>query len=92
MSYYEREDPSYQEEIEELMVHVHDIVATSMSEDYFSVEDYEKIQIRMKSLLKQGVFWLNREDPKRFIYDIKDFLKWMVEFVFDKEQQNKDEF
>jgi hypothetical protein len=93
MSYYEGDEPSYQEEIEGLMSDVQNIVSTAMDEDYFGVEEYEKIQIRMKDLLEQGVFWLQREDPKRFIYDIKDFLKWICDFVEHKERQDKeDEF
>ena len=90
---YHEEEQSYKEEIEELMSDVKTIVSTAIGENYFSVEDYEKIQIRMKDLLSQGVFWLQREDPKRFTYDIKDFLKWICDFVENKELQDKeDEF
>jgi hypothetical protein len=86
------EEPSYKEKIKELMGSVTNIVSTTLEEDYFTTEDYEKIQTKMGDLLKQGVFFLNRKEPKRFIYDLNHFLKWVTDFVEQKEWQNKDEF
>ena len=90
MSYY-KEESSYKEEIEELMGNVSCIVSTALEQDYFTPTDYEKIQIKMGDLLNQGVFFLGRKEPKRFIYDLKHFLKWICDFVEHKEGQNKDE-
>ena len=50
-------------------------------------EEYEEIQERMKFLLKQEMFWLKNENPKRFVYDLRSFTLWLCDFIADKERE-----
>ena len=51
------------------------------------VKDMETIASRMKGLLDQGSFWLKSENFDRFIYDLQDFINWLMEFIADKERE-----
>lgn len=55
------------------------------------VKDMEAISSRMKGLLDQGSFWLKSENFDRFIYDLQDFINWLIEFIADKEREFWDE-
>ena len=50
------------------------------------VKEMEEISENMRMLLEQGVFWIEREDFDRFAYDLEAFLKWLTEFIADKER------
>ena len=51
------------------------------------IKEMEEISARMKILLKQGMFWLKQEDFNRFAYDLEGFLKWLIEFIAEKERE-----
>ena len=90
MSFYINEgwdDRDDTDKIESLMSDVDSIVMASLKDDYFSVDDYNEIQQRMRNLLEQGAFWLDKGNTKRFIYDIKDFLEWVCNFAETKEKE-----
>ena len=90
MSFYINErwdDRDDTDEIDSLMSDVDSIVMASLEDDYFSVDDYEEVQQRMRNLLEQGVFWLDKGNTKRFVYDIKDFLEWVCNFAEAKEKE-----
>ena len=50
-------------------------------------KEMEEISSRMRMLLEQGVFWIEKEDFDRFAYDLEDFLNWLIEFIADKERE-----
>ena len=60
---------------------IHEILDSAIDEGYFNVEELECVQGQMTDLIRQGAFWLKQENPKRFVYDLKNFLKWLCEFV-----------
>jgi hypothetical protein len=39
----------------------------------------------MGILLDQGIFWLEQKNPKRFIYDLENFVFYLVDFLEKKE-------
>ena len=47
------------------------------------VSDFDHIQAKLKDIITQGTFWIQQENPHRFIYDLKQFLKWVKEFTGD---------
>ena len=51
------------------------------------VKEMEEISENMRMLLEQGMFWIEREDFDRFAYDLEAFLKWLMEFIADKERE-----
>ena len=65
-------------EIVHLTAQLHKIIDTAVEEGYFNVEELECIQGQMTDLIRQGVFWLEQENPQRFIYDLKNFLTWLL--------------
>ncbi len=74
----------FKDESDEIVIatnQIHKIIDTALEENYFSPEELECIQSQMGDLIRQGVFWLERENQKRFIYELKNFLEWLVEFV-----------
>jgi len=38
----------------------------------------------MTELIEQGFFWLKQENQDRFIYELRNFLKWLVDFAESK--------
>ena len=60
---------------------IHKIIDTALEENYFSPEELECVSRQMQDLTRQGLFWLERENRERFIYDLKNFIKWLVQFV-----------
>ena len=68
------------DEIVDLTKKIHQILDTSIDENYFFVEELECIQGQMTDLIRQGVFWLKQENPQRFVYELKNFLEWLIEF------------
>jgi len=88
MSYedFEKDKPS-EDEIVHLTKQLHKIIDSAIEENYFNQEELECVQGQMTDLIRQGVFWLQQENPQRFIYDLKNFLKWLVTFVETRESE-----
>ena len=42
----------------------------------------------MDMLLKQGTFWILRDNKERYIYDLNEFIAWLCEFMETKEMEN----
>jgi len=52
-----------------------------------TVPQLEEIASRMEIFMRQGDFWLHEEDPKRFIYDLRDFGLWLCDYISDAEEK-----
>ena len=75
------------DEVVTLTKKIHEILDSAIDEGYFNREELENVQSQMTDLIRQGVFWLKQENPKRFIYDLKNFLKWLCEFTDTRSQE-----
>ena len=73
------------DEITTLTAQLHTIIDHAVEEDYFGVEELNAIQNQMSTLIKQGMFWLKQGNQERFIYDLKECLKWLINYVEIKE-------
>tara|TARA_R110002110_G_scaffold413005_1_gene639853 strand:- start:33 stop:293 length:261 start_codon:yes stop_codon:yes gene_type:complete len=51
------------------------------------IKEMEEISEKMRMLLAQGMFWIEREDFDRFAYDLQSFINWLMEFIADKERE-----
>ena len=49
--------------------------------------ELELVQYRMKDFLEQAHFWLERENRKRFLYDLNTFGNWLCDFIADHEKK-----
>ncbi|MAH48498.1 hypothetical protein CMI37_21915 [Candidatus Pacearchaeota archaeon] len=74
-------------EIVELTQEIHQILDAAIDENYFGAGELECIQGQMTDLIRQGVFWLQQENQQRFIYDLKNFLTWLVTFVETRQDE-----
>ena len=79
------------EEIVDLTQKLHKIIDTAIDENYFNEEELECVQGQMTDLIRQGLFWLEQENQERFIYDLKNFLTWLITFVETREDSWKGE-
>jgi|SaaInlV_125m_DNA_1040241.scaffolds.fasta_scaffold52338_4 uncharacterized protein YktB (UPF0637 family) len=50
-----------------------------VNNDSFTTEDLIVVQDRMKTLIDQLIFWTEQDNDKRFYYDLKDHLNWLLE-------------
>jgi len=74
------------EEVVRLTKQVHQIIDVGLEENYFTPEELGDIQGQMTDLIEQGFFWLKQENQDRFIYELRSFLKWLVDFVESKKE------
>mgnify|MGYP001120882157 CR=1 FL=1 len=72
-------------EIEELKDKLTHLLENSMGN--MDIEAMQMISSRMKDLLRQGLFWIKEENTKRFAYDLREFVNWLIEFIADKERE-----
>tara|TARA_Y100000310_G_scaffold314965_1_gene364968 strand:+ start:302 stop:568 length:267 start_codon:yes stop_codon:yes gene_type:complete len=52
----------------------------------FDVEQMEVVQGRMKDLMEQSLFWMEKNNSKRFAYDLRDFLNWLCDYIGEVEK------
>ena len=50
-------------------------------------EGLEEIHKHIEIIIKQGIFWLKQENPQRYIYDLRNFLLWMCDFIEEKDRE-----
>ena len=55
------------------------IMGDLMKNPSFDVEDLERVQARMSDLISQLEFWMKQENKERFIYELKDYINWVLE-------------
>ena len=75
------------DEVVDLTEKIHEILDTAIDEKYFGKDELECIQGQMTDLIRQGVFWLEQDNHQRFVYDLKNFLKWLIKFVETREHE-----
>jgi hypothetical protein len=84
MSY--QDSPSWKDqEINKLTKHLSSVVDSCLHN--LNEEDLTLIQDKMGLLVKQQMFWIETENPERFIYDLRNFLLWLCDFVEVKENE-----
>ena len=92
---------SYNENIDKLIADLYSVTDAVLADDDFGTEELVAIQDQMNILIKQGKFWMDNDNPKRFLYDLKDHLTWMCDYMEkvieskygEQQDQNKeDEF
>lgn len=49
-----------------------------LNNDSFGVEELEEIQNKMGELAENLEFFMNQGDVKRFIYELKNHIQWMI--------------
>ena len=49
-----------------------------LTNESFSLQDKEIVRDRLDILTKQLAFWTQRDNQERFIYDLKDQIRWML--------------
>ena len=49
-----------------------------LTNDDFSLEDKVAIKERLEIVTKQLAFWTAQDNQERFLYDLKDQIKWML--------------
>ena len=77
------------EEIVRLTQRLNQIIDTAIEENYFGQAELEEIQVQMVGLIEQGNFWLKQENRPRFIYDLRNFLTWLIKYVEIKENEGR---
>ena len=68
---------------------IHEILETALDEEYLNPQELECGQGQMQDLIRQGSFWLEQENSKRFIYELKNFLEWLVEFIETRKNEQR---
>ena len=54
-----------------------------------TLEELDEVHGKMTLLRGQGIFWLAESNPQRFAYDLRNFQSWLLEFLGDRNPQNK---
>ena len=67
------------DEITNLTKDLHELIEGGLH--IFNQEQMEVVQKRMQDLIEQSLFWLKQENPKRFAYDLRQFLYWMSDYI-----------
>ena len=49
-----------------------------LSNPSFSVEELEEIRDKMSSLIEQLEFWAEQNNSNRFMYELKEYLNWII--------------
>jgi|AOAMet_66_BLW_10_1038536.scaffolds.fasta_scaffold48342_2 hypothetical protein len=50
-----------------------------LNNDSFSEEELVSISERMKTLIDQLNFWVEKDNSQRFIYELKSHIQWMLD-------------
>jgi Txe/YoeB family toxin of Txe-Axe toxin-antitoxin module len=90
MSYEDLENwKNHDLEITKMTSDLSSLIDSACRENYFGVEELEKIQNEMGIILQQGMFWLEQENPQRFVYDLKNFTLWLCNYLEEIEGQDE---
>jgi hypothetical protein len=71
------------QEINKLTKHLSTVVDGCLHN--LNEEDLTSVQNKMGLLVEQQLFWIETENSERFIYDLRNFLLWLCDFVEEKE-------
>ena len=84
MDHLESEDwRETHEEVDKLTKNLHLVIENCIKN--LKERDLVKIKDKMEILIEQGKFWEERDNIKRYIYDLKEFLLWVCDFVKKKD-------
>ena len=72
-------------EINELINDVRIIIDNCL--DNLNEDALTEIKNKTADLIEQEMFWLKEENPKRFVYELKKFLTWLVDYVEMKDNE-----
>ena len=62
------------------LVEVNKLIAEDiLSNPSFNVEELEEIRDKMSSLIEQLEFWAEQDNSNRFMYELKEFLNWIID-------------
>jgi hypothetical protein len=69
-----------QEEYLKKLVSVNKLIAEDLIKNpSFKIEDLERVKARMDTLIPQLEFWIKQDNKERFIYELKDYINWVLE-------------
>ncbi len=54
------------------------LIEDVLTNDSFTSEDKQIIRDRVKILTQQLAFWTQQDNQERFVYDLRDQVKWML--------------
>ena len=43
----------------------------------------DEVKEKMENMIEQGRFWIEQQNPERFVYDLRQFLIWFENFKQD---------
>ena len=56
--------------------------------DNLSVEELEKIKLRHRELLNYQIFWTMEKNWGRFLYELRLYANWLLEFISESENNS----
>tara|TARA_R100000808_G_C2140639_1_gene148456 strand:+ start:274 stop:528 length:255 start_codon:yes stop_codon:yes gene_type:complete len=60
---------------------------TEKVDKYVSLNDnvsvLDEVKEKMGNMIEQGRFWIEQQNPERFVYDLRQFLIWFENFRRD---------
>lgn len=51
-----------------------------------TIEELEEVQRHMGLIIEQGIFWLKEQNENRYVYDLRNFLSWLCNFLEERER------
>lgn len=69
---------NYEEYIKKLINANNLLSEDLLNNDSFTEEDLTEIRDRIGSLIEQLEFWMNEGNSKRFCYELKNHIQWMI--------------
>ena len=86
MDYLESEEwEETNEEVEKLTKSLRLVIENCIKN--LKEQDLLTIKDKMQMLVEQGEFWEKKDNIKRYIYDLKEFLLWVCDFVEKKDNE-----
>ena len=86
MDYLESEEwQDTHDEVEKLTKNLHLVIENCIKN--LKEQDLVEIKDKMEMLVEQGAFWFKQDNIKRYVYDLKEFLLWVCDFVEEKDNE-----
>ena len=83
MNEFEWSEDQKEDEINDLIKNINCVMDEGVSN--LAVDVLEEIQRHMGLVIEQGLFWLKQHNPERYVYDLRNFLIWLCDFIEEKE-------
>jgi hypothetical protein len=75
------------EEIVKYTKNLHELLeACYIDEDVYELRDLQVMRDRLSELIEREGFWINRENPSKFLAELKNHVSWQANYmekVFD---------